>query len=54
MMNFNKTLFCRLVALFVVMVSVFLPQSVVAQTVKGRVTDAITGEALIGAAVTGG
>ena len=35
-----------------VVVGVSLPQSVVAQTIKGRVTDAITGEALVGAAVT--
>ena len=37
--------------LFVVVVGAFLTQSVVAQTIKGRVTDAITGEALIGSAV---
>ena len=37
--------------LFVAMVCVILSQSAVAQTVKGRVTDAITGETLIGAAV---
>ena len=37
--------------LFVVMVGILLPQSVLAQTVKGRVTDAITGETLIGASV---
>lgn len=51
MMNINKSFFRRLVILFVVMVSVLLPQSVVAQTIKGKVTDAITGEPLIGAAV---
>ena len=50
-MNFQKLFFHKLVMLFVVVVSVFLSQSVVAQTVKGRVTDAITGESLIGAAV---
>ena len=50
-MNFYKSLFRRLVMLFVVAVGVFLPQSIVAQTVKGKVTDAITGEILIGAAV---
>ena len=48
-MNVYKSLFRRLIMLFVV--GVFLSQSVVAQTIKGRVTDAITGEALIGAAV---
>ena len=51
MVNVYKSFFCRLIMLFVVMVGIFLPQSVVAQTVKGRVTDAITGETLIGAAV---
>ena len=51
MMNINKSFLSRLVMLFVVMAGIFLPQSVVAQTVKGRVTDAITGEVLIGAAV---
>ena len=51
MMNIYKSLFSRLVITFVVLAGIFLPQSVVAQTVKGRVTDAITGEALIGAAV---
>ena len=42
-----------MVMLFVVMVGVILPQHVVVQTIKGRVTDAITGETLVGAAVTG-
>ena len=51
MMNINKSFFRRLVMLVVVVAAVLLPQSIVAQTVKGRVTDAITGEALIGAAV---
>ena len=51
MMKVYNSFFRRLVMLFVVMVGIFLPQSVVAQTVKGRVTDAITGEILIGAAV---
>ena len=51
MMNIDKSFFRRLVMLFVVVVGVFLPQSIVAQTVKGRVTDAITGETLVGAAV---
>ena len=41
----------RLIMLMAVMVSIFMPQSVVAQILKGRVTDAITGETLIGAAV---
>ena len=50
-MNINKSFLCKLVMLFVSMVGIFLPQSVVAQTVKGWVTDAITGEVLIGAAV---
>ena len=50
MMKVYKSFFRRLLILFVV-VSVFLPQSVVAQTIKGKVTDAITGEALNGAAV---
>ena len=49
-MNNNKSLFHRLLML-VVVVGAFIPQSVVAQTIKGKVTDAITGEALIGAAV---
>ena len=48
--NIILTHFHRLL-MFVVAVAVFLPQSVVAQTVKGKVTDAISGEALIGAAV---
>ncbi len=50
-MNVNKSIIRKLIMLFVVMISIFLPQSVVAQTIKGRVTDAITGETLIGAAV---
>ena len=52
-MNIYKSFFSRLVMLSVVVVGIgiLLPQSVVAQTVKGRVTDAITGETLIGAAV---
>ena len=50
-MNIYKTIFRRLVLPFVVMAGIFLPQSIVAQTIKGRVTDAITGETLIGAAV---
>ena len=50
-MNIYKSFFRILLMLFVVMVSVFLPQNVVAQTLKGRVTDAITGETLIGAVV---
>ena len=37
--------------LFVVMAGILLPYSIVAQTVKGRVTDAISGETLIGAIV---
>ena len=49
-MNNNQSLFHRLLML-VVVVGAFIPQSVVAQTIKGKVTDAITGEALIGAAV---
>ena len=51
MMKVYKSIFSRLTMPFVVMVSIFLPQSVVAQTVKGKVTDAITGEILVGAAV---
>ena len=51
MMKVNKFFIRGLIMLFVVMIGIFLPQSVVAQTVKGRVTDAITGEILIGAAV---
>ena len=51
MMKVNKFFIRGLIILFVVMIGIFLPQSVVAQTVKGRVTDAITGEILIGAAV---
>ena len=50
-MNNNRSLSLMLVMLFVAMAGILLPQSVVAQTVKGRVTDAITGEVLIGAAV---
>ena len=50
-MNRNQSIFHRLLMLVVVAVGVCLPQSVVAQTIKGKVTDAITGEALIGAAV---
>ena len=50
-MNIYKTIFCRLVILSVVMAGIFLSQSAVAQTLKGSVTDAITGETLIGAAV---
>ena len=50
-MNIYKSFFHRLVMLFVVMVGLLMSQSAVAQTLKGRVTDAITGEALIGAAV---
>ena len=49
-MNNNQSIFHRLLML-VVVVGAFIPQSVVAQTIKGKVTDAITGEALIGAAV---
>ena len=37
--------------MLVMLVGAFLPQSIVAQTLKGRGTDAISGEALIGAAV---
>ena len=51
MMNINKSFFRRLVMLVAVVAGVLLPQSVVAQTIKGSVTDAITGETLIGAAV---
>ena len=51
MMNINKSFLRRLVMLVVVVAGVLLPQSVVAQTIKGSVTDAITGETLIGAAV---
>ena len=36
---------------FVVVISIILPQSIAAQRVKGKVTDTITGEALIAAAV---
>ena len=50
-MNINKSFLRRLVMLVAVVAGVLLPQSVVAQTIKGSVTDAITGEALIGAAV---
>ena len=50
-MNINKSFLRRLVMLVAVVAGVLLPQSVVAQTIKGNVTDAITGEALIGAAV---
>ena len=45
--SFNR----KLVMLVVVMASIILPQSIVAQTLKGSITDAITGETLIGAAV---
>ena len=51
MMKVYNSFFSKLVILFVVMAGIFLPQSIVAQTVKGKVTDAITGEILIGAAV---
>ena len=44
MKNIYRTYFRRLVMLFVVMASILLPQSLVAQTVKGTVTDAITGD----------
>ena len=50
-MNINKSFLRRLVMLVAVVAGVLLPHSVVAQTIKGSVTDAITGEALIGAAV---
>ena len=50
-MNINKSFLRRLVMLVAVVAGVLLPQSVVAQTIKGSVTDAITGETLIGAAV---
>ena len=46
-----KTYFRRLVMLFAVVAGVLIAQDAVAQTIKGRVTDAITGETLIGAAV---
>ena len=51
MMNINKSFLRRLVMLVAVVAGVLLPQSVVAQTITGSVTDAITGETLIGAAV---
>ena len=51
MMNINKSFLRRLVMLVAVVAGVLLPQTVVAQTIKGSVTDAITGETLIGAAV---
>ena len=51
MMNINKSFLRRLVMLVAVVAGVLLPQSVVAQTIKGSVTDAITCETLIGAAV---
>ena len=51
MMNINKSFLRRLVMLVAVVAGALLPQSVVAQTIKGSVTDAITGETLIGAAV---
>ena len=50
-MNINKSFLRRLVMLVALVAGVLLPQSVVAQTIKGSVTDAITGETLIGAAV---
>ncbi len=50
-MNVYKSFLRRLITLFIVLVGIFLSQSVVAQTVKGKVTDAITGETLPGAAV---
>ena len=50
-MNINKSFLRRLVMALVVVAGVILPQSAVAHIVKGRVTDAITGEALIAAAV---
>ena len=50
-MNMNQSIIRSLLILFVVMASAFIPQSIVAQTLKGRVIDAITGETLIGAAV---
>ena len=37
MMKVNKFFIRGLIMLFVVMIGIFLPQSVVAQTVKGRV-----------------
>ena len=46
-----KTYFRRLVMLFAAVAGVLIAQDAVAQTIKGRVTDAITGETLIGAAV---
>ena len=52
MKNIYKSYFRILTMFIVVMVGVLLPQSIVAQTIKGKVTDAITGEALIGVAVT--
>ena len=51
MMNINKSFLRRLVMLVALVAGVLLPQSVLAQTIKGSVTDAITGETLIGAAV---
>ena len=51
-MNVYKSFSRILLIFFVVMVGISLPQSVVAQTIKGKVTDAITGEALVGTAVT--
>ena len=50
-MNINKSFLRRLVMALLVVAGVILPQSAVAHIVKGRVTDAITGEALIAAAV---
>ena len=50
-MNINKSFFRRLAMLFVVAVGLIMPQSIVAQILKGRVTDAITGEALIAVGV---
>ena len=47
----NQSIIRSLLILFVVMAGAFIPQSIVAQTLKGRVIDAITGETLIGAAV---
>ena len=50
-MKVNKSFLQRLVMLLGVMTGIFLSQNAVAQTIKGTVSDAITGETLIGAAV---
>ena len=51
MVNIKTSFYRALVMLFVTVIGVFLSHNTVAQTVKGSVSDAITGETLIGASV---